>query len=314
MREYYARLLKEIEKGALRRITDLETGEEGIYRESELLLSTPGYKESDKTIEELITIAPTLVLFGFGHIGKAVYKIARMLNMRLVIFDDRKDVKDDDEYDAEFHLDDYRALFSSVYSFENPYFLIFTHGHKADQDALCYTLKNYANARYIGMIGSRKKIELTYDALEKKGIDKNDLKRVHAPIGLDINAESPAEIAISIMAEIIRTYREDKNQTELDSSMLKYLSAQDERAVLIRIVETSGSGPRKKGTEMAVTEKSLFLTIGGGAIEKKCIDIARSMLKENKTFCIKDFSLNPDGNLGMACGGEAKVLFKLIEP
>ena len=162
------------------------------------------------------------------------------------------------------------------------------------------------------MIGSRKKIELTYSNLEKRGIDKELLKSVHAPIGMDINAQSPQEIAISILAEVIKTFREDKRQITIDSSMLDYLQCNEDKTILVRIVEKEGSGPREQGVEMAVTESDVFSTIGGGAIEVECIKEARKMLKNGEKFRILDFNLEKDGALNMACGGKTKVMFRLI--
>ena len=81
-----------------------------------------------------------------------------------------------------------------------------------DQTVLEWAITTDAN--YIGMIGSRKKIKTIYDNLIAKGVNEDALKRVHAPIGLDINAETPEEIAVSIMAEIISVYRSGKSKKE----------------------------------------------------------------------------------------------------
>ena len=313
MREYYGKLKQLLEKGALIRTTDLNTGEEGIYKSGRLILNTPCYEEPSEKKEEIISLRPTLVLFGFGHIGKSVYHMAERLEFPIIVFDDRTDIADDSLYEkAEIIIDDYKSIFNRLYSFDNPYFLIFTHGHKWDEEALYYVLKNYSS-RYVGMIGSRKKIDLTYSNLEKRGIDEALLKSVHAPIGIEINAQSPEEIAISILAEVIRTYREDKRQMTIDASMLGYLHERDEKTILVRIVEKEGSGPREEGAEMAVTESDVFSTIGGGAIEVECIKKAREMLKNNESFEIIDFNLEKDGTLGMACGGKAKIMLKLIK-
>lgn len=313
MREYYGKLRELLEKGAVKRITDLKTGEEGIYKNEELILSTAGYSMPELYTEEVIALRPTLVLFGFGHIGKNIYKIASLLDFPLVIFDDRKDIiKDGDYSNAEIIIDDFDNIFKKRYAFENPYFLIFTHGHKADEEALYYVLKNY-NSRYVGMIGSKKKIALTYSNLEKRGIGRALLEKVHAPIGIEIMAQSPAEIAVSILAEIIKTYREDKKQLAIDYSMLEYLEKEEEKLILVRIIEKEGSGPREKGAEMAVTERDSFSTVGGGAIEMECIKEARKMLRCGEKFKVKDFVLETESPLAMACGGNAKVLFKLLE-
>jgi xanthine dehydrogenase accessory factor len=91
---------------------------------------------------------------------------------------------------------------------ENAYLVIVTRGHIYDGNVLEQALRT--RARYIGMIGSRRKIGTLYANLMKKGISRDLLKRVHAPIGLDIAAETPEEIAISIMAELIQVRAERK--------------------------------------------------------------------------------------------------------
>ena len=311
MREEYGKIIKALEKGALKRLTDAHTGAECFLRGDEIIFSSPDFSPSGEIIEETVALRPTLVLFGFGHIGKSVYRIAKMIGFPLVIFDDRADVTKDGPYEALIVIDSYENIFSRKYDFTNPYFLIFTHGHKADEDALYYVLRNY-DARYVGMIGSKKKIELTYFNLVKRGIDEGLIKSVHAPIGMDIKAQSPAEIAISVLAEVIKTYRENKRQITIDASMLGYLQERDEKTILVRIVEKEGSGPREEGSEMAVTESDVFSSIGGGAIEAECIKKAREMLCSNEEFRLMDFNLEKDGPLGMACGGNAKVMFRLI--
>ena len=309
MREEYGKIIKALEKGALKRLTDAHTGAECFLRGDEIIFSSPDFSPSGEIIEETVALRPTLVLFGFGHIGKSVYRIAKMIGFPLVIFDDRADVTKDGPYEAPIVIDSYENIFSRRYDFTNPYFLIFTHGHKADEEALYYVLRNY-DARYVGMIGSSKKISLTYSHLKERGIDSERLGCVHAPIGLDIKAESPEEIAVSIMAEIIKVYMEEKGQITLDESLLSFLEKEEKDVIRIRIIGKSGSGPREMGAEMAVTESTTHSTIGGGAIEKECIKVARDMLKGKESFRLMDFDLEKDSPLGMACGGKARVILR----
>ena len=297
MREEYGKIIKALEKGALKRLTDAHTGAECFLRGDEIIFSSPDFSPSGEIIEETVALRPTLVLFGFGHIGKSVYRIAKMIGFPLVIFP--------------IVIDSYDDIFSRKYDFTNPYFLIFTHGHKADEDALYYVLRNY-DARYVGMIGSSKKISLTYSHLKERGIKEESLESVHSPIGLDINAESPEEIALSIMAEIIKTYREEKRQITIEENLFSFLENEEKDVIKVRIIGKSGSGPRESGAEMAVTECTTHSTIGGGAIENECIHVARDMLKRKERFSVLDFDLEKDSPLGMACGGKAKVILRKV--
>ena len=311
MREEYGKIIKALEKGALKRLTDAHTGAECFLRGDEIIFSSPDFSPSGEIIEETVALRPTLVLFGFGHIGKSVYRIAKMIGFPLVIFDDRADVTKDGPYEAPIVIDSYENIFSRKYDFTNPYFLIFTHGHKADEDALYYVLRNY-DARYVGMIGSSKKISLTYSHLKERGIKEESLESVHSPVGLDINAESPEEIALSIMAEIIKTYREGKRQITIEENLFSFLEKEEKDVIKVRIIGKSGSGPRESGAEMAVTENTTHSTIGGGAIENECIHVARDMLKRKERFSVLDFDLEKDSPLGMACGGKAKVILRKV--
>ena len=152
---------------------------------------------------EMITNAPQLMIIGGGHVGQALAKAALLLDFNIIIVDDRKEYSESgqpEERIKRIHAPaDYSALPEIT---ENSYICLVTKGYPSDEAALRQVIKS--PARYIGMIGSKKKIRTVYDNLQKDGFDKKLFERIHAPIGLDIGADSPEEIAISILAEIIR--------------------------------------------------------------------------------------------------------------
>lgn len=204
----------------------------------------------------------------------------------------------------------YDEIFKTDFSFFRPYFIILTHGHMHDKDALRYCLgKSYS---YLGMIGSKAKVAATKDALEKEGFDRAILDSIHSPIGLSIGAETPEEIAISIISEVIHSYRSEKNLVNLDPNYLERIK--DKRGISVRIIEKHGSAPRAVGSEMFVTKQETIGTIGGGAIEKNAIDKAKSMLCDDEVFAIFEHSLSSKGDLGMICGGSVKLLYQLRLP
>jgi xanthine dehydrogenase accessory factor len=148
--------------------------------------------------------APIFIL-GAGHIGAALAPICRFLGFHTVIIDDRAEFANRSRFpDA----DDIRCIDTFTDCFKqgeidpNSHIVIVTRGHLHDQTVLSQALKT--DAGYIGMIGSRKKRDITYAALRGTGFSEKDLHRVHCPIGLDIGANTPAEIAVSIASEIIR--------------------------------------------------------------------------------------------------------------
>jgi xanthine dehydrogenase accessory factor len=146
-----------------------------------------------------------LIVFGGGHVGKDLVRIAADLDFRITVVDDRQDMLDQFDSPVETILTD--PQYESKYPLldNDCYIAIMTRSHECDKNVLERVIG--FDCAYVGMIGSRTKIARIFAALKKKGIDESLLNRVHAPIGLDIGAESPYEIAISIVAELIAVKR-----------------------------------------------------------------------------------------------------------
>jgi len=154
---------------------------------------------------ELYGVAEKLMIFGAGHIGRELCRLGASLGMRLVVVDDRADMLDNFGPSVETILTDnlYERNFPAID--ENCYVVIVTHGHKNDLAVLAKVIKG--NFAYVGMIGSKAKVARTFKSLKEMGVSQEQLDRIHAPIGLDIGAEGPFEIAVAIIAEIIKEKR-----------------------------------------------------------------------------------------------------------
>ena len=144
-----------------------------------------------------------LVIIGAGHVGQKVAELAADVGFRIWVADDR-----DDYCSAERFPDAEKLLVGSIESVAdelnidtNTFCIIVTRGHNHDEAAL-FQVAN-SNARYIGMIGSKRKIRLIFEDLRRDGISDEVLKRVHAPLGFDIGSQTVPEIAVSIVAELI---------------------------------------------------------------------------------------------------------------
>ena len=163
-----------------------------------------------KVFIEPIIPKDSLYIFGGGHISFSLAKIGKMVGFRVVVIDDRKEYANPERFPEadETIADDYLNTFSRISVNSSSYIVIVTRGHAYDQTVLEWAITT--NAKYLGMIGSRKKNRKIFDNLTAKGAKEEDLKRVHAPIGLDINAQTPEEIAVSIMAEIIKVRRAER--------------------------------------------------------------------------------------------------------
>lgn len=311
MSEYYRMFLRTAEEGVIERRTDINTGEEALYSNGKFIASSSGRTDFDADLlVEKVRSEPHIIAFGAGHIGKALYDLAVLNDMKMTVLDDRKELLTEERFPlAERHIDNYENLLIREYPAVSPYYVIFTHGHEYDTACLEYALKHKAS--YIGMIGSKKKTERTFCLLREKGFSEDDIRRVHAPIGLAIGAETPEEIAISIMAEIISAFRSEKNVSVFDADLLRIL-AETEEGTVIRIIDKHGSAPRERGSMMLVTEEKNYGTIGGGAIEKDAAETAIKMLRENKKHLLKHYSLKADDDLGMVCGGDETLLFSSL--
>ncbi len=167
---------------------------------------------------EPILAQPTIYIFGAGHIGFAISKIAAMTGFRVSVIDDRPAYANAERFpDAdEFHVDDPAEAISKLKINKASYLVITCRGHLEDQRVLAQAIKTPAG--YIGMIGSRKKVKTVFANLKSEGISGEALDKIHAPIGIPIATETPEEIAVSIMAEIIDARRKHKSSRQHSST------------------------------------------------------------------------------------------------
>lgn len=147
----------------------------------------------------------TVYIIGAGHISQKLAPLTTMVGFQTIVLDDRKDFISRDRFpsvDDCILLDDFEHVFQNLPIDRQSYVVVVTRGHQFDKSVLRQALET--NATYIGMIGSRRKIKLTFEALLNDGVSEVELSQVHSPIGLNIAAETPEEIAISIVAELIQ--------------------------------------------------------------------------------------------------------------
>jgi xanthine dehydrogenase accessory factor len=151
--------------------------------------------------------AQRLIIIGAGHVGQALADLGAMLGFHVVVIDDRGAFANRERFPhaAEIIVRPFEAALDSLKLDRNCYVVAVTRGHAFDEIALRTTLKQKPG--YVGMIGSKRRVRATLERIEADGVDRAVLEQVHAPIGLDIGAETPEEIAVSIMAEIIRERR-----------------------------------------------------------------------------------------------------------
>lgn len=152
---------------------------------------------------DVIAPRPTLLIVGAGHVAMPVAEMGHLCGFRVIVLDDRPDMVTEARFPhaAERIAGDIAATLNEMNLTAQWHVVIVTRGHAYDLEALRAVVGSQAG--YVGMIGSRRKVRTTYDRLMADGVSETLLGRVHSPIGLDIGAQTPAEIAVSILAEII---------------------------------------------------------------------------------------------------------------
>jgi len=148
-----------------------------------------------------------VLIFGAGHIAVCVSKLAKMVGFKVTVIDSRKEFASQDKFPEadKIIIESIDKALQHIKITPSTYIIIVTRGHLQDQEVLASVIES--DAAYIGMVGSRKKNATVFQHLEEQGISAQELKKVHAPIGMDIGAQTPEEIAVSIMAEIIQVRR-----------------------------------------------------------------------------------------------------------
>lgn len=150
---------------------------------------------------------PTLCLFGAGHVAQPLAHLAHLAGFRVEVLDDRPRFANAQRFpEAErVVVDDFTAGAAQLTLGPNTYAVVVTRGHKGDAEALRSVLGR--GLRYVGLLGSRPKMVHVFQALVEQGLRLEELEQVHTPVGLDIGAQTPEEIAVSILAEMIAVRR-----------------------------------------------------------------------------------------------------------
>ena len=160
-----------------------------------------------EVLVEVVEPAATLLVVGGGHVGLAVGQLGAMLGMEVAIIDDREDYANEDRfpYEANVICGDFGEELERFPITANTFIVLVSRGHKVDELALRSVAER--GAGYVGMIGSKRRTRTVLQHLAEEGLDREALDRVFTPIGLDIGAETPEEIAVSVLGEIILVRR-----------------------------------------------------------------------------------------------------------
>lgn len=267
---------------------------------------------------------PRLIILGGGHIAKPLAEFGSKAGFSVTINDDRPSFANTQRFPtAEKVLcESFHNCFDFINLNKSAYVVIITRGHRHDMDCIREVLKH--ETAYVGMIGSKRRIKIVLEDLSSEGYPQEVLNKVNAPIGLDIGAVTPEEIAFSIIAQVIK-YRRlgdtsssttkpvKTNWPDFDIEVLKELCIEeDSPKAIITITSTKGSVPRKEGAKMLVWPYGKVLgSIGGGCSEGEVINNARNVIRnggyEMQTI---DMTGSIAENEGMVCGGIMEVIIE----
>lgn len=272
----------------------------------------------ERIFRERVGKQPRLIICGAGHVSVPVIQIGRMLGFFVSVLEDRPGFADKARAAG---ADEVLCLpfgegLARITGDEDSWFVIVTRGHRYDTECLEAVLnKKYA---YVGMMGSRRRTAIVKEQLREKGYAAEVLENVHTPIGLEIHAETPEEIAVSIMAEIIEIRNTEKRTQGYPLPILSELSGERGQSVLAVIISRKGSAPRSVGTKMLIRENGTCVgTIGGGCIESQVIQKALLMMKNGGPdfqVCTIDMTADAAEEEGMVCGGTVEVMLEREKP
>lgn len=288
-------------------------GEKAIVQKVSEDLMLPTVR-NNVLIERIIT-PPHLVLCGAGHVSVCTARIAKAVGFRVTVIDERTDFANRERFpeaDEILNLPFAEAL-RQIHD-PNSYFVIVTRGHKDDN--LC--LKTILNKTYTycGMIGSHSKIKVVFEDLRSQGYPEERLRSVHSPIGLPIGANTPEEIAVCIVAEMIQVKNSESRGSEWDEALCDAIETIHEPYAMVALIDKKGSAPRSAGARMIVKQDGTIISsIGGGFGEYEASQRAAEMLsrgpKVKRYTCMMN---NRDAaDKGMVCGGAIDILIQITE-
>jgi len=259
-----------------------------------------------------------LIILGGGHIAKPLVEFSTKCGFAVTVVDDRPTFANTERfpYAKSVICEGFDRCFPRLNINRSAFVVIITRGHKHDLDCLRQVLR--FDTSYTGMIGSRRRVRAAMEQMLGEGFSKEKLDAVRAPIGLDINAQTPEEISVSILSELIKYKRRlaSANWPELDREVLDELFKEEhEPRALITIVETKGSVPRNIGAKMIVWPYGKIIgSIGGGCSESAVIQTAYDVIR-NGGFKTQDIDMTGDtaADEGMVCGGTMRVVIERLD-
>ena len=256
------------------------------------------------------------IICGAGHLALPIIRIMKMLDMSVTVIDDREEFSENAVKSGADRVicRPFAEAMKEVEGDEDTFFIVVTRGHRYDKDCVGGALRK--RHAYVGMIGSKRHARFVKESLREENIPDELIDSVYTPIGVDIGAETPEEIAVSIAAEVIEIKNRKRRNSGFTKDMMKEIVTGDrDPVILATIVKREGSAPRTAGSKMIVRrDASIAGTIGGGVAEANIIKYAAGLLNEGFTGAeIRHEGLRYSAeDNGPVCGGAMDVLLESI--
>lgn len=293
--------------------------------EQAFAMGKPVCIENDKTIiVEPFSKNERMIIFGGGHISLCLAEFASKVGFSVVVVDDRAEFANRDRFPMAKQVicAPFQDAIKEIGLSESDYIVMVTRGHEQESEIL-KALFQEEKCKYYGMIGSKARVRGLKQVLANQGIEEKWLEEVRNPIGLDIGAQTPEEIAVAILAEVIMVKRTAKEghvsvQTDVQMNVIEELAAgslkPELKRAVVTLIETKGSTPRKAGAKMIVLEDgSIYGTVGGGEEEATMICQALETITTGVArITTLDISEKSGVQQGVLCGGTMKLLVELI--
>ncbi len=270
----------------------------------------------EKIYIEFLRKEYNVVVCGAGHISISIINMCRLLELPVTVIDDRLTFTNNAKRAGADNVicESFEKALDKITGDNGTFFIIVTRGHRYDQTCLEKIIEK-ENA-YIGMIGSKVRVRKVLDYIEEQGVSREKLNKVYTPIGLNIGAETPAEIAVAIMAQIIEVKNKEIGSSNYSDELLNGIIDESTKEIpkaIVTIVSRKGSAPREVGTKMIVLKDgSMIGTIGGGCVEASIRQIAFQCIENDKCQLVQvDMTGREAEDEGMVCGGVVEIY---VEP
>lgn len=335
----YAEILEKLNNGEPVSICTSIRGQEGLMVEGlkkELAAVQPQKDENerryaavtvcqedeDRTIEEPVLPQERLIVLGGGHIALPVVEFGAKVGFAVTVADDRPEFANELRFPWADRVicDTFENAIKKIRITPYDFVVIITRGHRHDADCLRQILPG-TDPAYLGLIGSRRRVRGLFDMLEEEGFPREKMDKICTPIGLKIGAVTPAEIAVSILAELVAYKRLPEhgrdgtrlcNDSDIELPILEYLAQNQDPKAIVTVIETKGSTPREAGAKMSVDPYGKVTgSIGGGCSESAVTWDAVKLIGTGR-YQVQEIDLTGDvaESDGMVCGGKMWVLIE----